>query len=318
MEHGIIERWMFQGPLKVFVPGVLIVAIFSCRSDNSRPEPYREGVVPWKWESGLPADTSIFLPGIISHPDRVEQGITFSPSGDTLVFCAITRRERSRNVWTMFSSIYRSGHWSMPETLSFSGIYSDYGPAFSCDGKGLYFSSRRPVIGTDTVPADYDIWVSEIGQNGWGPPRRLADGVNTLGNEYSVGVSEGELIICSDRHDRSGATDLFSVDIGEQFNDFTTRYNLGRTINTPYWEGRAFVSCDGRELWWNHTGDGPEANEDLMYSDRSKDGWSRPMRLNSTINTPANEYMQCVTPDGRFIFFGRHGDIMIAPAKINQ
>lgn len=307
MDHDLLQRALVACALPI-----ALIALDSCRdepvgTDQSKPDAQRQ----WTWSAALPNDSAVFLPGLVSLPDRIEQSITFSPTGDTLVFSAIIGRRDGRNLWAMFMSQRTNGTWSTPDTLPFSGRYSDYGAAFAPEGRALYFSSRRPIADTTSaIPDDYDLWKSERVGNTWSAPARLANGINTDGNEYSVAPTATQLIICAQRHDALATSDLFIALRAEEFNDFGPVHNLGTPVNTTMWEGQAFALDD--QLWWNHVDESPGSSEDILYSQRTANGWSDPIRTSARVNSPANEFMHCVSPDGRFIFFGRHGDILSA------
>lgn len=272
--------------------------------------------ITWQWASQLQNDSAVFLPDIVSLRDRVEQGITFSTTGDTLVFSAIVGRRNNRNLWALLWSSRLNGQWSTPDTLPFSGTYSDYGPAFAPDDRTLYFSSRRPITDTSTtIPEDYDLWKVKLRDGVFDDPVRLADGVNTNGNEYSVGVSYEQLVICADRNDALGRSDLYIVPRSEEDNDFNSIRNMGPPISTAMWEGQAYLSPRGDRLWWNYVSETEGESEDIYFSIRNEHGWQEPERLNSMFNSAANEFMHCTSPDNAFLFFGRHGDILSAPLR---
>ena len=62
--------------------------------------------------------------------------------------------------------------WTSPVVAPFSGKFGDLEPAFSPDGMKLYFSSNRPIDGSE--PKDYDIWVVEKTNGRWSDPRTVA------------------------------------------------------------------------------------------------------------------------------------------------
>ncbi len=45
---------------------------------------------------------------------------------------------------------------------------------------------------------------------------------------------------------------------------------------------------------------------DLYVSFSGPRGWSVPVNLGASFNTPADEYAPSLSPDGRFLFFVRH------------
>src|SRR5262245_20946608 len=67
------------------------------------------------------------------------------------------------------------GNWASPEVASFSGTYTDLEPAFTIDGKRLFFVSNRPVTGTDLK--DFDIWYVDKQGDKWGQPKNVGQPV---------------------------------------------------------------------------------------------------------------------------------------------
>ena len=94
----------------------------------------------------------VFGPGIISDGFS-NRDMALSPDGKDLYYTL---------QWTygLFSVILHSekinGEWTKPETASFSGRFNDLEPAYSPDGGKLFFTSNRPLMGSDSVK-DYDI-----------------------------------------------------------------------------------------------------------------------------------------------------------------
>lgn len=88
----------------------------------------------------------LFAPDIVSD-EFGNRDMAISPSGNDLFY---TLQYRSGFVFsTIMHSKKINGKWSNPEVASFSGQYDDEEPTFSPDGNRLYFSSARPISGTE-------------------------------------------------------------------------------------------------------------------------------------------------------------------------
>lgn len=292
---------------------ILLILALACKNQETVK------VQQWTWLPDQLQDTAIFIPGIVSDTARIESSITFSPNGDSCFFSIRNGQVMGRNNWAIMYTVYKDGAWSTPDTCSFSGKFPDYGPYMSPDGNALYFSSRRPVHDTGTIiKGDYDIWMVQRKGNDWDQPVRLADGINTNTEEYSVAVSHRSVFINARRNDSLGATDMFSVPIHEQFNPFSSFHNVGKPLNDEMWEGGMYVSPDETMLVFQHLVDGEGESEQIKVSYKTDTGWSKPVLLNGLVNTSVHEMAPYVTPDRKFIFFTRHGDIMIAKFKEAQ
>ena len=116
----------------------------------------------------------VFAPGVVSTGDVFAS--TFTPNGRTVVFTKVA----GGRPLTLMTSHLRDGRWSSPETLPFSGVYRDLDPAFTPDGRRLYFSSRRPngPSPADTTSLDDTRYADRDG-NRWGVPVRISGAVNS-------------------------------------------------------------------------------------------------------------------------------------------
>ena len=283
------------------------VILIACQSNNSETL-----VKKWDWLPESISDTMLFAPGIISDTGRYEQSVSFSPDGSVAYFSVHAGRKAGRNFWIIMQSKYINGQWQLPDTCSFSGQFSDYGPFLSPDGSTLYFSSRRPVNeGDTTLKNEYDIWKVSVSGNEFGKPKRLADGINTNMEEYSIAAGKNNLYICARRNDSLDRSDIFTVPVSEEDNLFASIKNLGDKVNNEMWEGQPYVNADETMLFFSHAGEGEGANEDIYVCTKDNGNWSKPKKLNGIVNTTQNEFMHFVTPDGKYLFFGRNKNILI-------
>jgi|WetSurMetagenome_2_1015567.scaffolds.fasta_scaffold00930_6 outer membrane protein OmpA-like peptidoglycan-associated protein len=66
--------------------------------------------------------------------------------------------------------------------------------------------------------------------------------------------------------------------------------NLGKNINTIYWESHGFITPDGNTLYFTSNRPGGSGELDIWISEKDKDGsWKRPVNCGNVINTPYNE-----------------------------
>ncbi len=132
-----------------------------------------------------------------------------------------------RNVNLFYLEQRRRGRFSDPILLAISDTsYWDSGPAFSPDGRALYFASNRPggFGGSDL----YKITIDRRGQ--WGSPINLGEGVNTLGDEAFPQISpNGNLYFSSSGHPGLGGLDLYILRARA---DSTWVENIGEPLNS--------------------------------------------------------------------------------------
>jgi len=240
----------------------------------------------------------IFAEGVISTRDY-ETSITFEPDGQAAYFVKSTPDLSFR---VIVVSRFEQGKWSTPEVVSFSGQYSDTDPCLSPDGKKLFFASRRPVTGA-TPKADYDLWVVEMMNMGWGEPRHLNAPVNSENQETSPSATaDGTLYFSSNRAGGKGAADLYRTKLSGH--DYNAPENLGDVINSPGPEIQVFTSADEHILIFASAGrkDG-YGSVDLYFSQRTGGAWSTPVNLGNKINSRGVDSAPRISPDGKYIFW---------------
>ncbi|ARS37116.1 OmpA family protein [Pontibacter actiniarum] len=150
---------------------------------------------------------------------------TFTNDGGTMVFARGNEgTKKGRQNVDLFISQRRASGWSEPKLLSINDREAwDSSPAFSPDGRTLYFSSsRRGGLGGT------DIYKSTLDDNGrFSQPENLGPSINTAGNESFVSVGpDGTLYIASDGLPGLGNLDLFRIENGKPV-------NMGQPVNSP-------------------------------------------------------------------------------------
>lgn len=175
--------------------------------------------------------------------DQYEASPTFSPDGREAFFF---RGDRTFSHYRLFHSRCANGRWSAPVQPDFAAPprFDEADPAFSQDGRQLYFVSSRE----DPRPqdeADLDIWMVERdAQGGWGKPVLLPEPVNSPGAELLPRPQpDGSLVFGSDRAGGLGGNDIY---VARQATDGWRVENVGPQVNTKFNEYEAEVSRDGK------------------------------------------------------------------------
>jgi len=243
--------------------------------------------------------SEIFAPGIISR-EFDELNSVFSPDGNEFYFSiklpidvqhTILSMNRINNVWTK------------PAVVSFSGEYSDADPAFSHDGKKLFFISRRPIPGMGESEEDWDIWVVERTDNNWAEPKNLGAPVNSDEMEIYPSVARNDtLYFCSARSGGLGGDDIYRSRFIN--GKYAKPENLGDKVNSKYGEGDIFIALDESYIIFCSGRPGGFGNGDLYISFRHQDGtWTKAINMGEKINSSYTEYCPYMSPDGKFLFF---------------
>ena len=168
------------------------------------------------------------MPEGINMPNANTGSITFSPDGKLMVFArGNTGKKRGAKDVDLFLSRFRNGAWTPAIPININTPdYWESTPAFSPDGRTLYFSSNRKggYGGLDVYSAQMD------SRGRFGKVRNLGPDINTAGDELFPYMAENaKLYFSSDGHAGYGMLDLFVVNRANGKNVIT---NLGPTMNS--------------------------------------------------------------------------------------
>ena len=129
-------------------------------------------------------------------------------------------------------------------------------PGLDIDGKyvGYYMSQDQNVViisyeGSDSE-GEEDLYVSIKDEEGWSEPENLGSTINSEGFEISPFLSKNNdtLYFSSDGFKGQGDADIFYSVRKGKWTSWSKPVNLGKTINTPYFDGY-FSLIDNRAIW---------------------------------------------------------------------
>ncbi len=245
-----------------------------------------------------PLQAELLGDGVVSTGMN-ERDFAISPDGKELYYTISTPQSTVQTiVWMKKNS---QGKWSAPEVVPFAGIYSDLEPAFSTDGKRLYFSSNRPVTGSD--PKDFDIWVVERNHAGWGEPKNLGAPVNTPADEFYPSVARnGNLYFTATYAQGPGKEDIYLA--AWTNNQFNKPVALDTAVNSKLYEFNAFIDPDEKFILFTSFGRKDDTGRgDLYISIKNNAGqWGIAKNL-KLINSTKLDYCPYVSPDKKALFF---------------
>ncbi|MCU1305396.1 MAG: hypothetical protein JWN45_91 [Acidobacteriaceae bacterium] len=254
-------------------------------------------------------EPAVFSEGVISTGS--EFAITFTPDSRTAYF---TRSNRTNKTLFIFESHYSDGKWQMPTPVSFSGKeWADLDPCLSPDGKKIYFISTRPRPGDtfDPKTRQMDIWMVEQTNGAWGTPTYIA-GVSSDGKEGSPTVSkDGTLYFFSDRDAKPNNNSIYRSKW--EHGKYSAPEKLGPEINSGDSNTSPYVTPDGKTLLFYSTREGGIGGGDLYASFFKHGKWTPSITLGAVVNSPEWDYNPSLSPDRKFLFFGRKPGFMIIP-----
>jgi Tol biopolymer transport system component len=224
--------------------------------------------------------------------------VAFSPRGDE---CFVTVCDANYTTQKLMTTRYVNGAWSAPELAGFSAEFEKAGePFITADGKQLYFSGLARGSATRK-----DLWSVDRTERGWGPPTRLPAPVNSDANEFHyLRAPDGTVYFGSNR---SGAPQVYRA---RPARDQAPKVELipGPVLSVGTFEGDVCVGPDGRFMVFYSGRPGGLGAVDLYacFPD-GKGEWTTPVNLGAGFNTADDEYGPWLSPDGKYLFFVRHG-----------
>lgn len=217
-----------------------------------------------------------------------------------------------------------------PVTISNLGAgvnspYDDKRPSFTADMKTLIFTSRRP----DGKNANQDTegdggnfediytanWDSVKG--GWGDAELVKGAVNSEGHDAACSISpDGKQMFCYLNNEQDGGAGDIYVSKKSSSGKWGTPKNIGKGINTSYFEDGAVLSPDGNTLYFMS-----ERGQDLPYkgqkgyghsdiwvaTKKDKTTWNEPVNIGPVINTEYDEGGIFPAADGKTLYFSSNG-----------
>jgi TolB protein len=202
----------------------------------------------------------VFALGVAST-EFSEVRLTISPDGRTALWFS-RNRPGGPGGYDIWMSRRVGNAWSAAELVPFNSPTRDFDPAFSADGRYVYFASDRAgALGGD------DLWRVDVTADGFGELLHLAAGVNSEANEWAPMVSPdgARLLFSSNRPDGAGRMDVYVArrDGGEEF---VIAARLEGGVNTAADEFDATFLADSSSIVFSRAPDLMADRIDLVFS----------------------------------------------------
>jgi len=189
-----------------------------------------------------------FAPGIAST-GYSEVRLTISPDGRTALWFS-RDRPGGAGGYDIWMSRRTPHGWGEARPVPFNGPGRDFDPAFSSDGRQVYFSSDRPGgLGGD------DVYRVAVTATGFGTPEHLGAAVNSAGNEWAPMLSPDgtHLLFSSDRPGGAGRQDLYLAP--RRGNGFAPAPPLPGALNSSADEFDATFLADSHTIVFSRAAD---------------------------------------------------------------
>lgn len=236
----------------------------------------------------------IFAPGVVSIEGRYEHGISFSPDLKEVYFGA-NYEDHDPSIY--FSKL-EDGKWTTPKIVDFTKgkKVGEMHPFVSPNGERIHFAAHDSF----TLPHHKEsvkAWYVDRLENSWGEAMQLNSPVNDDFVFYSNEAKNG---------------DLFYTNVSKRKMYYAPKkngkYPEVHEIDTRGFHG--FISPSQDYLVINARNQKDEDRKsDIYVYFKKKDGtWSEPINLGNEVNSNFSETCPSITPDGKFLFFGRYNE----------
>jgi outer membrane protein OmpA-like peptidoglycan-associated protein/tetratricopeptide (TPR) repeat protein len=195
----------------------------------------------------------------------------------------------------------------------------EYFPYFSIKDSVLFFMRKLNI-------RREDFYTSTLTNNGFAKAKLLEDSINFADKKGSVSFLPDmqTLYFAADYPEQGyGRYDIYkSIKSG---NHWSTAKNLGRNVNTDYWDSAPSISPDGKALYFSSNRPGGLGGIDLYVAFKNeKGGWEEAINLGPQINTSGDEQTPFIHADNNSLYFSSTGwpgyggaDFFVAHQKID-
>lgn len=194
---------------------------------------------------------------------------------------------------------------SKPYTLNKSNIgnlynsgFNNFNPVISANGNAIAYMSEQRF---------YDaVFFVEITNGRWSNPINITSQIQSDGDQYVNSLSaDGKTMFLS----RSNVEDADIMVSYYQERRWTKSQNIGKPVNTKYFESHASISPDGKTLYFISNRKESLGGMDIFMSqlNESDNSWADPVNLGPNINTGLNEDSPVLNSDGTSLYFSSQG-----------
>ncbi|MEQ9425318.1 MAG: hypothetical protein RJQ09_12915 [Cyclobacteriaceae bacterium] len=257
---------------------------------------------------------------------EVYNAFTFSPDGKKLYTSEFTRittpegepdverwGDRNRPKVTLYEYDLIEGNPKNKRKLAFANDSLDSSPHLNFRGDKLYFSSRRPLPGADSLDGKAHVWFSEKQTNGEWSEANCFEEINEAGyyTMYAQELADGSIMY------QSNVPGSVKNESGENSQDFwISEFKNGTyqepqnvtSLNTGIQEDQLVVNRKNNLIIFTRNND---SEMYAFYSLKVNGVWNEPKELFLTDLPGFKEQSPRLSPDGQTFYFA-HGLLVMS------
>ncbi len=178
----------------------------------------------------------------------------------------------------------------------------EYFPSLTIDGKTMVFTKR--------IASNEDFYQSDLVDGKWSKAIPLSGEINSPRfNEGAQNISQdGKWLLFTGCNfpQGLGSCDLYISYLTKT--GWSSPQNLGRNVNSEFWESTPSLSPDKRDLYFSSSVPGGFGGKDIWVCHRNEKGvWEEPLNLGAEINTPGDESTPFIHADNNTLYFNSTG-----------
>lgn len=270
-----------------------IIILFSC----FRLTAQKKNAINYVNQKEPDTVAQIFAPGIMSTDALEHSSPAFSPDGKTVIW-AIMKMPSYQTC--LLEMNFRDNKWSLAHVPSFSDTTAnEVYPTFSTNGDTLYFSSDRK---RNTFSSyGNTLWFVTRRSDGWSQAKVLDTNI-FKGNIYANSISKNGTMYFTIGANGTSDWNIYKTDNAGKIKP------LPPSINSTGYEDGPFIAADESYLIFeSDRPTGIAGNIDLYIAFRNEaETWTEPMNMGPKINSASAERFAKISPDGKYLFFGRN------------
>ncbi|HDZ04902.1 hypothetical protein LCGC14_0299620 [marine sediment metagenome] len=269
---------------------VFILFLSACKSEKSNTKEDNLSTEEISYFGQKPPGLipEVFAPGKVSINGRTESTVSFSPNMKEMYFDAM-HEDRIAQIY--FSKLV-NGTWTSIKKTSFTkgNKKEELQPFVSPNGKRIYF------VALDSIFSDERIWYVNRLKDSWSEATKLDSPVNDdkiffpnhakNGGLYYFNLSKRKTYYAPHKNGEFIEPQEVNIDMGNH----------------------AYISPNDDYLLVaarNNEEENRKDNDIYVYFKNQDRMWSNPINLGIAVNTLLNEKVPTISPDGKYLFFGR-------------
>ena len=278
--------------LLLLIVAISFIPIVLNSQTNQKDFPVLKG--PYLGQKPPGITPELFAPEIMNAELGYHSTIVFSPDMTEAFWSPM------EIVSIMMHSKTINGIWSPPEKVNFGLKMGAREPAFSSNGKRLYFQSFQPPKPGDTEQER--IWFVDRINEGWSEPKLIDKVILKHPSYWTFSfAANGNLYFTSGKSSVRGERDIYLARFDG--NKYLDPMNLGEMINSDGKDLAPCVAPDESYIVFTRVGKNTR-KADLYVSFKKNDGsWTKAIEMGSEINTIYNNLCASLSPDGKYLFY---------------